>query len=104
VFREHFGWKIGAPAYVVAAYVAMARVKDNRHYLSDVMFGAALGVASSDTIAIHPIRREISLSPSVGPGHASIAVHVRPMRTIRQQPYGETTIRKAGRSLPHPQR
>ena len=104
VFREHFGWKIGAPAYLVAAYVATARVKDNRHYLSDVMFGAALGVASSDTIAIHPIRREISLSPSVGPRHASIAVHVLPRRTMRRQLYGQTTIRETGRSLSHTER
>jgi membrane-associated phospholipid phosphatase len=102
VFREHFGWKIGLPAYVVAAYVAAARVKDNRHHLSDVMFGAALGLASSNTIALHPIRREMSLAPSIGPRHASIAFHLRPMRTMRRQSHGQTTIRQARRSLPRP--
>jgi membrane-associated phospholipid phosphatase len=40
VLSRHCGWKVGVPATVVAAYVATARVKDNRHYLSDVIFGA----------------------------------------------------------------
>ena len=83
VFRRHFGWKAGVPAYIVAGYVATARVKDNRHYLSDVMFGAAIGMASSATIAVHPIGRELRVSPTFSRRHAGVVVNVFPMSHIQ---------------------
>src|SRR3954469_24459171 len=51
VLQQHFGWKVGGPAYAAAAYVAASRVQMKRHYLSDVAFGAALGIISGRTIA-----------------------------------------------------
>jgi membrane-associated phospholipid phosphatase len=50
VLQRHFGWKVGVPAYAVAAYVGASRVEMKRHYLSDVAFGAALGIAAGRTI------------------------------------------------------
>jgi hypothetical protein len=50
VLQRHFGWKVGIPAYAVATYVAASRVEMKRHYLSDVAFGAALGIAVGHTI------------------------------------------------------
>jgi len=38
------------PAYAVAAYVAASRIQSERHYLSDVVFGAALGTAVAHTV------------------------------------------------------
>jgi hypothetical protein len=46
VLQRHFGWKAGVPAYAVAAFVGGSRVQENQHYLSDVVFGAALGIAA----------------------------------------------------------
>lgn len=43
VSQELFGNKIGIPAYAMAAVVAASRVHDNKHYLSDVLFGAGIG-------------------------------------------------------------
>ncbi|PIR19845.1 MAG: hypothetical protein COV45_09340 [Deltaproteobacteria bacterium CG11_big_fil_rev_8_21_14_0_20_47_16] len=40
-----FGWKAGVPAYAVATFVGLTRIDMNAHYLSDVVFGAALGSA-----------------------------------------------------------
>lgn len=45
--RRRYGWKWGAPAYAVAAFVAYSRVESHMHYTRDVVAGAALGVATS---------------------------------------------------------
>ena len=42
VLAHHYGWKAAVPAYIGAAYIATARVHDNKHYLSDVTFGAGV--------------------------------------------------------------
>jgi membrane-associated phospholipid phosphatase len=69
VLQHHFGWKIGVPAYVVAAYVGTSRIQDRRHYLSDVAFGAALGVVAGRTVTLN--RRQgvaLGLAPVAGGG------------------------------------
>ncbi|MGY8786903.1 MAG: phosphatase PAP2 family protein [Fidelibacterota bacterium] len=45
IFKELYGWKMGVPAYGIATIVAMNRMQDNKHYFSDVIFGASLGTA-----------------------------------------------------------
>jgi len=52
VLQRHYGWKVGLPAYAAATYVATSRVQMKRHYLSDVAFGAALGIAAGRTVTI----------------------------------------------------
>ncbi len=52
VLQRHFGWK-GALGYSVAAYVAASRLHENRHYLSDVVFGAAIGTIAGRTVTKH---------------------------------------------------
>ena len=47
VFQEHYGWKVGLPMYAAATYVAGERVTNNKHWASDVVFGAAVGQESS---------------------------------------------------------
>lgn len=50
VLERHFGYRASWPAMAAATYVATSRLVDNRHFLSDVMFGAGLGVASGWTV------------------------------------------------------
>ena len=52
VLQRHYGWKIGAPAYAVASFVGWSRVWDGQHWLSDVVFGAAVGLASGYTVTL----------------------------------------------------
>ncbi len=52
VLHRHFGWKFGVPAYGVAGYVAVSRVQMRRHYLSDVAFGAAVGILAGRTVTV----------------------------------------------------
>lgn len=51
ILTEHFGWKVGVPAYVVASFVGASRMEDRRHYLSDVLAGAAIGLAAGELVA-----------------------------------------------------
>src|SRR5262245_8410944 len=44
VLQQHLGYRAAIPTYLVASYVAMSRLHDNRHYASDVIFGAATGI------------------------------------------------------------
>jgi membrane-associated phospholipid phosphatase len=50
VFERHFGERGSWWALTAASYVAASRLVDNRHFLSDVVFGAALGEAVGWTI------------------------------------------------------
>jgi membrane-associated phospholipid phosphatase len=43
VVNELYGNKIGTAAYLIAGLVAISRINDNDHYLSDVIIGAGLG-------------------------------------------------------------
>ena len=52
VLQRHFGWKVGVPAYAFASYVAGSRLQENRHYASDVMVGAALGIVSGRAVTV----------------------------------------------------
>jgi PAP2 superfamily protein len=78
VLQQHYGWKIGVPATLVAGYVATARVHDNKHYLSDVIFGAAMGIASERTVVLHAGRYGMTLAPGAGGTGAGLTVVVQP--------------------------
>jgi membrane-associated phospholipid phosphatase len=77
VLQRHYGWKAGVPAAVVAAYVATARVHDNHHYLSDVIFGAAMGIAAGRTVTLHAGRYGVTLAPDAGAGRAGVVAFVQ---------------------------
>ena len=53
VIERHLGWKMTGLGYAVAAYVATSRLHDNVHYVSDVVFGAAVGTISGRTVTRH---------------------------------------------------
>jgi membrane-associated phospholipid phosphatase len=43
--HKRYGWKYGVPAYAVASFVGGARVAADKHFVHDVVAGAALGTA-----------------------------------------------------------
>ena len=51
--ERHFGWRFAVPAYAFASYVAMSRLHDNVHFLSDVTAGAAVGIIAGRTVTRH---------------------------------------------------
>lgn len=79
VLYRHYGWKVGAPAYGVAAYIAASRISENKHFLSDLVFGAAIGIAAGRTVTFGagPARFEVSPLVTAGGGGVSVAVSGR---------------------------
>ena len=73
VLSRHFGWKVGVPAYAVASYVAASRLQAKRHFLSDVAFGASVGIAVGRTVTIGRGGARFALSPTVTPGGGGVA-------------------------------
>ena len=73
VLQRNFGWKVGIPAYGLAAYVAASRVQVERHFLSDVTFGAALGIVAGRSVTIGRGDARFAVSPAVVPGGAGIS-------------------------------
>jgi hypothetical protein len=77
VLQEHYGWKAGLPGFAVAAYTGATRVTDNKHWASDVVFGAFLGVAAARTVTVHLRDRTVSFQPSAVAGGGAVLVSVR---------------------------
>lgn len=44
--QNRYGWKVGVPAQIVAAFVGLSRVEAKKHHVHDVLVGAAIGEAS----------------------------------------------------------
>lgn len=63
VLHSHFGWKAGLPAYSLAAFVAGSRLQENKHYMSDVIFGAAVGIVSGRAVTVGRGRGAFSMAP-----------------------------------------
>lgn len=74
VIERHFGYRASWPALAGATYVAVSRLVDNRHFLSDVVFGAALGEAVGWTIVGRHGRNEYALYPVPVPGGMMITI------------------------------
>jgi hypothetical protein len=53
VIERHLGWRKAVLGYVIASYVASSRLHDNVHFLSDVVFGAAVGSIAGRTVVHH---------------------------------------------------
>lgn len=68
VLQRHYGWKIGAPAYALGSYIALARMAWNRHHATDVVMGAGFGIASARTVtmSLADTRFNVGVQPTVG--------------------------------------
>ena len=74
VLERHFGYRGSWPALLGATYIATSRLVDNRHFLSDVVFGAALGTAAGWTVVGIHGRDHYALQPVPVRGGMMIAL------------------------------
>ena len=44
--QNRYGWQVGLPAQLVAAFVGVSRVQAHKHHWTDVLAGAAIGEAT----------------------------------------------------------
>ena len=73
VLQRELGWKAGVPAYAVAAYIGWSRIEHKRHFASDVLFGAAIGLMAGRSIAIGPAEKRFVMTPMAARGGGGIA-------------------------------
>ena len=84
--RMNYGWAWGLGAYVVASGVAFMRVYSGRHWVSDVLFGAGLGILGAHVgeWLLEPTKRLFNIAPlTVGKEkkevHTSVVPTMDPM-------------------------
>ena len=73
VLQHHYGWKAGGLAYGVATYVAASRIQEERHFLSDVAFGAAVGIAAGRIVTIDVGDNRFAVAPAVTRGGGGVS-------------------------------
>jgi hypothetical protein len=73
VLERHFGYRASWPMFLIAGYVATSRLTENRHYLSDVLFGSALGMASGWTVVGRHGRDRFTFYPAPIPGGLALS-------------------------------
>ncbi len=71
--QRRYGWKIGAPAYVLASYVGWSRIHVHAHDYDDVFRGAAIGIAGAYFFA-RPIGKHAMMYPIVGPNTIGVGI------------------------------
>ncbi len=74
VLHQHFGWRVGAPAYAAATFVGWTRIRDRAHWLSDTLSGAALGLASARAVTGGHESKSWSVTPVAMPGGGGVVV------------------------------
>jgi hypothetical protein len=81
VIERHLGWRKSLVGYGIASYVAASRLHDNRHYLSDVIFGAAIGAIAGRTVVHHASDYWAVMPAGVPGGIAVVITRVRPEKS-----------------------
>ena len=75
VLENHYGLKVGIPAYALGAYVAASRLHDRKHFASDTLMGAGIGLVAGRvtrhsangrvSAAIVPLGRGVAIAGAV---------------------------------------
>jgi hypothetical protein len=63
VLERHFGYRAAWPTLLLATYVAASRLHENKHYLSDVVFGSAVGMSIGWTVVGRHGRSVFTVAP-----------------------------------------
>ena len=78
VLQRRYGWNVGLPAYGLAGYVAASRLSENKHFLSDVIFGAALGIVAGRTVTFGIGKSRFAILPIAVPDGTGVQVSLLP--------------------------
>jgi membrane-associated phospholipid phosphatase len=73
VLQREFGWKVGLPAYAVASYIGMSRIEGKRHFASDVLFGAAIGIMAGRASTVDIAGKRFLVAPSATKGGGAVS-------------------------------
>ena len=81
VIERHFGYRAAWPTLALATYVGVSRLHNNRHYVSDVLFGASVGMTTGWTIVGRHGSSRYALAPVAVPGGMAVTVTLTPARS-----------------------
>ena len=70
--ERHLNWKYSVPAYIFSSYVAISRLPANRHWLSDAVFGSAVGIIAGRTVTSHESERPYPVAVTIVPGGVAV--------------------------------
>ncbi len=81
IANHHYGWKVGAPMYALAAGIGLSRIEHDRHHLSDVIAGATIGLIVGRTVTRldgdrPDKKRFVSIGPATDPDGRGIGLGV----------------------------
>ena len=76
VLHRRYGPKVGITAIAVASYVAASRLSENKHHLSDVAFGAAIGLAAGRVVTVDRGSTRFEVAPIALAGGGGVQVTV----------------------------
>lgn len=76
VLQGNFGWKVGIPAYAMAAWVGASRMQMQRHYLSDVIAGATIGILAGRSVTFGMGGRNFAVSPIAAEGGVGVSFNL----------------------------
>lgn len=57
VLQEFYGWRVGAPIFALTALTAVSRLSEDRHWLSDTVGGAGIGIMIAHAVSRAHLRR-----------------------------------------------
>lgn len=78
VLQAHYGWKVGLPFYALGVYTAASRIHDRKHWLSDTVMGAAVGITAGRAVTIRLRQHPIHVVPAVTPDGGMVQFVVGP--------------------------
>ena len=74
--QNRYGWKVGVPAQLVAAFVGLSRVEAEKHHVHDVLVGAAIGEAAGFLIT-RKANDRVQILPWGGTKSGGVAITMR---------------------------
>jgi len=74
VLHTELGWKVGVPAYALAAMVGVSRMQADRHFVSDVVAGGAVGLLAGRSVTFGRGNTRFALRPTAMPGGIGISI------------------------------
>ena len=72
--HKRYGLEYGIPAYIGAGFVAYSRVNADEHDVTDVLAGAALGIASSMYLT-KSYNDQLHIATDLSPDYYGLSVH-----------------------------
>jgi membrane-associated phospholipid phosphatase len=70
--ERHLNWRYSIIGYTFASYVAISRLPANRHWLSDAVFGSAVGIIAGRTVTSHESERPYPVALTIIPGGVAV--------------------------------